>query len=89
MLGTELGILESFELLGGEANALGIGQGVDPRSVGAGIAEALITTAAGLVVALLTLVPYNWLRGRAEHTLNRLETLALSVRPETPPEPTP
>ncbi len=84
ILGTVLGIIDSFEVLGGmgvSSGAGGVGGGVDPREVGAGIAEALITTAAGLVVALLTLVPYVWLRGRSETALGRLDALAMSVLP--------
>lgn len=81
VLGTVLGIIESFELIGSQSAALGPG-GMDPRDVGAGIAEALISTAAGLVVALLTLVPYVALRGRAEATLGKLEVLAMSVPSE-------
>jgi biopolymer transport protein ExbB len=85
VLGTVLGIIESFELIGGGTDAVG-SAGIDPRAVGAGIAEALISTAAGLVVALLTLVPYNWLRGRAESAISRLEALALSLAAEEKPE---
>ena len=42
------------------------------------IGEALITTAAGLVVALVTLFPYNHFRGQVERSLSRLESLAAS-----------
>jgi len=52
ILGTVMGIIESFDVL---AEA-GIG---DPRAVTGGIAKALITTAAGLSVAIVTLIPYN------------------------------
>ncbi|MEM9751821.1 MAG: MotA/TolQ/ExbB proton channel family protein [Planctomycetota bacterium] len=86
VLGTVLGIIESFELIGGQDAALGPG-GMDPRDVGAGIAEALISTAAGLVVALITLVPYVAIRGRAEATVGKLETLAMSIREATPNQP--
>ncbi|MEM1446614.1 MAG: MotA/TolQ/ExbB proton channel family protein [Planctomycetota bacterium] len=79
VLGTVLGIIESFELIGGQSTSLGPG-GMDPRDVGADIAEALISTAAGLVVALLTLVPYVAIRGRAEAMLGKLEALAMSLR---------
>ena len=65
-----LGIIDSFAGLGGA------GSPADPATVGAGIGEALLSTAAGLVVALVTLLPYNLLRVQAERTLTRLEVLA-------------
>lgn len=52
ILGTVTGIISSFELL----SSSGI---QNPSAVTGGIAEALITTATGLVVAMLALVPYN------------------------------
>lgn len=70
ILGTVLGIIRSFRLIGNQT-AL-----TDPTQVSGGIAEALLTTAAGLSVALLTLFPYMIFRGQVERGLNRLETLA-------------
>jgi biopolymer transport protein ExbB len=52
ILGTVIGIIESFDILGLKGIA-------DPIGVVGGIAQALITTAAGLGIAILTLVPYN------------------------------
>jgi len=75
ILGTVLGIIRSFRLLSDEA-------GNDPRLVGMGIAEALLTTAAGLVIALVILFPYNAFRAQMDRTLGRLEMLAESG--ETP-----
>ena len=69
ILGTVLGIIDSFEVLGDPSAAR------DPARVGQGIAEALITTAAGLVVALVTLLPYNLIRAQLDRTLSRLEAL--------------
>ena len=54
ILGTVLGIIDSFDLLGHSGIE-------DPKAVTGGIAQALITTAAGLTVALMTLVPFNYL----------------------------
>ncbi|MEM9882278.1 MAG: MotA/TolQ/ExbB proton channel family protein [Planctomycetota bacterium] len=70
ILGTVLGIIDSFAILGEAAGSR------DPALVGRGIGEALITTAAGLVVTLVTLVPYAVLRVQAQRTLARVETLA-------------
>ncbi len=70
ILGTVTGIIASFDLLSQGPAA------TDPRSVSAGIAEALLTTAAGLVVALIVLFPYNAYRAQIDRALGRLETLA-------------
>jgi biopolymer transport protein ExbB len=73
ILGTVLGIIASFEALSGTVTAS------DPRAVGVGIAEALLTTAAGLVVALMTLFPYVLFRTQSHRTLSRLERLAAAA----------
>lgn len=70
ILGTVLGIISSFQLLSDP------GMVADPRSVSQGIAEALITTAAGLVIAILTLFPYNALRVQVDRSLSAIESLA-------------
>lgn len=69
ILGTVVGIIQSFELLGGDATI------TDPSQVSGGIAEALISTATGLVVALLALFPYMLFRSRQDRALGRLEVL--------------
>lgn len=69
ILGTVLGIISSFELLSDQATT------ADPRSVSQGIAEALITTAVGLVIAIFTLFPYNSLRAQVNRTLSAIESL--------------
>ena len=73
ILGTVLGIIHSFELLGAQQTI------TDPRDVSAGIAEALLTTAFGLVVALIALVPSMACRGQVERTLGRLEAMAAAA----------
>lgn len=55
LLGTVTGIIRSFEALGASA---GIDQSA---SLSLGIAEALITTASGLIIAIPSMVVYNWL----------------------------
>ncbi|HZW10235.1 MAG TPA: MotA/TolQ/ExbB proton channel family protein [Phycisphaerales bacterium] len=73
ILGTVTGIISSFRLLGSE------GPISDPVSVAGGIAEALITTAFGLIVALVTLFPYTIFRARADRCLARLEAFGESL----------
>lgn len=74
ILGTVLGIIQSFKVLSAEAAI------TDTRLVSAGIAEALITTAAGLVVALVALFPYMWFRSRADRAIGRFETIIASAQ---------
>ena len=73
ILGTVLGIIRSFELLGTQETI------TDPRDISAGIAEALITTAFGLVVALIALVPLMALRGQVERALGRFEAMTAAA----------
>ena len=58
ILGTVTGIMATFRSLNG---ADGI---VNPMAATAGIGEALITTAAGLIASLILLFPYNILDDR-------------------------
>jgi biopolymer transport protein ExbB len=67
ILGTVIGIIGSFEALG--AGGLG-----DPLGVTKGISEALITTAFGLMIALGTLVPYNYFQSRFQSFVEELES---------------
>ena len=67
ILGTVTGIISSFQLLGDGGGA------ADAASVSAGIAEALITTAAGLVVSISTLVPFNMYRAQVVQWARRIE----------------
>lgn len=53
ILGTVTGIMQTFKSLNG---AEGV---VNPIGATAGIGEALITTAAGLIASLILLFPYN------------------------------
>lgn len=86
ILGTVLGIISSFEILGGDPSA------TDPSQVSLGIAEALITTATGLIIALIALFPYNAFRAQLDATFSRLELLVTPVtspeQPVTTPVPT-
>ena len=60
ILGTVTGIIQTFSQLNG---ADGV---ANPLAATAGIGEALITTAGGLIAALILLFPYNVLAGKAE-----------------------
>lgn len=66
ILGTVIGIINSFDLLG----AAGIEH---PRAVTVGIAQALITTATGLSIAILTLIPYNYFLSKTDDAISNIE----------------
>ena len=72
IFGTVLGIISSFEVLG----MAGIEH---PQEVTAGIAQALITTAAGLGIAILSVFPYNYFNSRVENAAMRIEKYATSL----------
>ncbi|MHC4810083.1 MAG: MotA/TolQ/ExbB proton channel family protein [Planctomycetota bacterium] len=74
ILGTVVGIIQSFELLGSADRIQ------DPGVVARGIATALLTTAGGLVVALLVLFPFMAFRAQVDRALGRLEALAAAAR---------
>ncbi|TDJ56995.1 MAG: MotA/TolQ/ExbB proton channel family protein [Planctomycetota bacterium] len=75
ILGTVVGIIRSFRILGG-----GEGDLTDPSVVSLGIAEALLTTALGLVVALITLFPYMIFKGQVDRAIGRVETLVAAAQ---------
>ena len=90
LFGTVMGIIDAF-------HGLGTAGAATLRAVAPGISEALITTAAGLVVAVPALVGYNQLTARirefgarmddfGRELLNAIENAAL-VNPQPPPPP--
>ena len=72
IFGTVIGIIVSFDMLG----AAGI---EDPRAVTSGIAQALITTAAGLGIAILSVFPYNYFNSKVENAAQLIEKYATSL----------
>ena len=57
----------------GESPLWDFPQGCDPRAVAAGISQALITTAAGLIIAIPTVTVYSYLRQRVNKILIGME----------------
>ena len=66
LLGTVMGIIKAF-------NAIYAGGLGDPRLLSGGISEALITTAAGLCVAIPSYIAYRYLRGRVDGFVVQME----------------
>ncbi|MFT7677942.1 MAG: biopolymer transport protein ExbB [Planctomycetota bacterium] len=73
LLGTVWGMIESFSNIALEE---GIGK---PEQLAAGIYQALTTTAAGLSVAIPSIVAYYWLRGQIEAFGRRMESVYREV----------
>jgi biopolymer transport protein ExbB len=68
LLGTVTGMMASFESIsGGDGN---------PTAVMGGITEALIATAAGLGIALVCVLPYNYLNSKIEVAQRELDSAA-------------
>ena len=66
LFGTVTGMIHAFGLLGGaELEA--------PAAITGGIAEALIATAFGLVIAIVALIPFNYLNTRLEEARHEIE----------------
>ena len=66
ILGTVTGIIDTFR-------SLRLPDAASPLAATAGIGEALVTTAAGLVAALILIFPYNALLGLLARAAARLE----------------
>ena len=67
LLGTVIGNISAFGVLGR------FGSVGDPSLLARGIAVALLTTAAGLVVAIPAIIFYNYLVSKVNNTITRLE----------------
>lgn len=72
ILGTVIGIILSFDLLA----ITGI---EDPQAVTGGIAQALITTASGLTIAIFAVVPFNYFNVKVEQAAQAMEQYATSL----------
>ncbi|MGA9654670.1 MAG: MotA/TolQ/ExbB proton channel family protein, partial [Polyangia bacterium] len=69
LFGTVLGIIKAFA-------DLSHNQGGGAAVVMAGIAEALVATAVGLMVAIPAVIAYNIFQGRVRRTLGRVDAMA-------------
>ncbi len=69
LFGTVTGMIRAFGLLG--ASELGA-----PTAITGGIAEALIATAFGLLIAMIALLPFNFLNARLEQARQEIENAA-------------
>jgi biopolymer transport protein ExbB len=72
LLGTVTGMIRTFSAL----TSGGLG---DPAALAGGISESLITTAAGLMVAIPALIAYRYLRGRIDALVVQMEQEAIAL----------
>lgn len=73
LLGTIIGMIDSFGIM----SKTGLG---NPHAVTGGVAEALICTAAGIGVAVITLIPYNFFLSLVERETERIEQYATKLQ---------
>jgi biopolymer transport protein ExbB len=72
LLGTVLGMIQAFNVIATQ----GVGT---PATLGGGISQALITTAAGLAVAIPTILLHKYLSGRLDRLTLEMEAWSLQI----------
>jgi biopolymer transport protein ExbB len=72
LLGTVIGMIQVFSTI----TTQGVG---NPGALAGGISQALITTAAGMVVAIPSLMAYRYFRGKVDMLVIRMEQQALRM----------
>lgn len=72
LLGTVIGMIDVFAVI----TVQGVGE---PRALAGGISQALVTTAAGLTVAIPSLLFHRFLRGRVDELVVAMEQEALRM----------
>jgi biopolymer transport protein ExbB len=76
LLGTIIGMMHSFQLIGASGGI------VNPTGITGGVAQALIATAIGLVVAVVALFAFNYFTRRTDRLIDELESFANSLQSE-------
>jgi len=76
LLGTVVGMVRAFQIIQEKATAL---SPISPGDLAGGIWEALLTTVAGLVVAIPAFVVYNYLVSRVENMILDMERSATDL----------
>ena len=72
LLGTVVGMIEVFNVI----TDIGVGS---PRDLAGGISQALVTTAAGIGVAIPTLIFHRYFRGRVDELVLEMEIEAVKL----------
>jgi biopolymer transport protein ExbB len=74
LLGTIFGMIRAFQTVATSAEALG-----RTESLAQGIYEAMITTAAGLSVAIPVLIAYHWVSAKIEHLVVEMDMMVVEL----------
>jgi biopolymer transport protein ExbB len=72
LLGTIFGMIDAFQTVAASGEALG-----RTESLAKGIYQAMITTAAGLMVAIPVLIGYHWLAGKIDRLLGEMDQMTV------------
>jgi len=73
LLGTVLGMIQSFSVVANDMAA------TRPMLLAEGVAQALVTTAAGLIIAIPAMAAYAFFRGRVQSLVSDLETASTQI----------
>ncbi|MGA2192652.1 MAG: MotA/TolQ/ExbB proton channel family protein [Nitrospirota bacterium] len=68
LVGTIVGMMESFKLIGGSGL-------VNPTGITGGVAQALIATTLGLIIAIIALFAFNFFSNQGSKTMDEMERL--------------
>lgn len=77
LLGTIFGMITAFQTVADSSDALG-----RPELLATGIYEAMVTTAAGLCVAIPSLIAYHWISAKVEHLVFEMDQMTLAFLEE-------
>ena len=74
LVGTIFGMIKAFQTVAESGEALG-----KTELLAEGIYEAMITTAAGLLVAIPAMMLYHWLSGKIEHRTREIDRVCVAI----------
>jgi biopolymer transport protein ExbB len=77
LLGTVTGLVQAFQVIQEKSSATG--QPVNPGDLAGGVWEALITTVAGLTIAVPTILSFNYFSSRVDEVKFQMEKAAAIV----------
>lgn len=73
LLGTVLGMIQAFNVIAFQTGA------VKPILLASGISKAMVTTAAGLIIAIPSMLFYTYFRGKVQDVSSRFENISTEL----------